>query len=51
MTMLVTQIRDYIEHWNADAAPLTWTATTNEILAKVRLTQANIRKLVDNNGK
>jgi hypothetical protein len=47
----VAQIRDYIAHWNADARPLTWTATTEEILAKVALTQTNIRKLVDNNAK
>jgi hypothetical protein len=29
----------------------TWTATAEEILAKVALTQTNIRKLVDNNAK
>ncbi|MBL7630280.1 hypothetical protein I7412_24590, partial [Frankia sp. CN6] len=46
---LTRQIRDYITHWNTDAQPFTWTATTNEILAKVRLTQTSIRKLVDNN--
>jgi len=49
--VLITQIRDYIAHWNADARPFTWTATTEEILAKVALTQTNIRKLVDNNAK
>lgn len=48
---LVKQIRDYIAHWNADARPFTWTATAEEILAKVALTQANIRKLVANNAK
>ena len=47
----VKQIRDYIAHWNADARPFTWTATADEILAKVALTQTNIRKLVDNNAK
>ena len=46
---LTRQIRDYITHWNTDAQPFTWTATTNEILAKVRLTQTSVRKLVDNN--
>ena len=49
--VLITQIRDYIAHWNADARPFPWTATTEEILAKVALTQTNIRKLVDNNAK
>jgi transposase len=48
---LIKQIRDYIAHWNADARPFTWTATADEILAKVALTQTNIRKLVDNNAK
>jgi hypothetical protein len=49
--ILITQIRDYIDHWNADARPFTWTATAAEILAKVALTQTNIRQLVDNNAK
>jgi transposase len=51
VTMLVKQIRDYISHWNATAKPFTWTVTADEILAKVALTQTNIRKLVDNNAK
>jgi hypothetical protein len=49
--VLIKQIRDYIEHWNTDARPFVWTATTEEILAKVALTQTNIRRLVDNNAK
>jgi transposase len=49
--VLIKQIRDYIEQWNADAQPFAWTATADEILAKVALTQTNIRKLVDNNAK
>lgn len=49
--VLTTQIRDYIAHWNTNPQPFVWTATAGEILAKVRLTQANIKKLVDNNGK
>ncbi|MEU3626702.1 IS630 family transposase [Amycolatopsis coloradensis] len=51
VTVLIKQIRDYIAHWNTNPAPFTWTATADEILAKVRLVQANIKKLVDNNGK
>ncbi|MBB5896649.1 hypothetical protein ACFFS4_40080 [Kutzneria kofuensis] len=31
--------------------PFAWTATADEILAKVRLVQANVKKLVDNNAK
>ncbi|MFD6185444.1 hypothetical protein [Streptomyces goshikiensis] len=48
--VLVKQIRDYIDSWNATAKPLTWTATAGEILAKVRLVEANVRKLVNNNA-
>jgi hypothetical protein len=49
--VLITQIRDYIATWNADAKPFTWSATADEILTKVRLVQTNIKKLVDNNAK
>jgi transposase len=51
VTVLITQIRNYIASWNAQAKPFTWTATPGEILAKVRLAQASVRKLVDNNSK
>ena len=51
VTVLVKQIRDYIEHWNADSKPFAWTATADDILAKVQLVQTNIKKLVDNNAK
>ena len=49
--MLVARIRDYIGRWNANPRPFVWTATTDEILAKVRVVQSNTRKLVDHNGK
>ncbi|WP_207954464.1 IS630 family transposase [Saccharopolyspora elongata] len=49
--VLISRIRDYIQHWNTNPKPFTWTATTDEILAKVRLVQTNIKKLVDNNAK
>jgi transposase len=39
VNVLVKQIRDYINSWNDNAKPFTWTATTDEILAKVRLVQ------------
>jgi len=48
---LIVRIRDYVQHWNADAKPFTWTATTDEILAKVRWVQTSVRQLVDNNAK
>jgi len=51
VTVLIKQIRDYINNWNRNPKPFTWTATADEILAKVQLVQASIRKLVDNNAK
>ena len=48
---LIKQIRDYIAHWNTNPKPFIWTATADEILAKVRIVQTNIKKLVDNNAK
>jgi hypothetical protein len=49
--VLVRTIRAYIASWNTDPRPFQWTATTDETLAKVRLTQINIKKLVANNSK
>jgi len=49
--VLIKRIQDYITHWNSNAEPFVWTATADEILAKVRLVQSNIKKLLDNNAK
>jgi hypothetical protein len=49
--VLIAQIRDYITHWNTNPTPFAWTATAEEILAKVQLVQTNIKQLVDNNAK
>src|SRR5919206_4914585 len=51
VNVLVKQIRDYIDSWNENAKPFTWTATTDEILVKVRLVQTSVKKLVNNNSK
>ncbi|MEV5949944.1 IS630 family transposase, partial [Streptomyces sp. NPDC051993] len=51
VSVLIAQIRNYIDTWNSDARPFTWTATAEEILTKVRLVQTNIKKLVANNSK
>lgn len=51
VTVLVKQIRDFINHWNANAKPFTWTATADEILAKVQLVQTSIKRLVANNTR
>jgi transposase len=48
---LIRRIRDYVERWNTDAEPFTWTATAEEILAKVRWVETNVKKLVANNSK
>ena len=44
VTVLVKQIRDYIDHWTADSKPFVWTATADDILAKVQLAQTNIKE-------
>ena len=33
--VLIKRIGDYIAHWNSNAEPFVWTATADEILAKV----------------
>jgi transposase len=48
---LIQRIRTYVAHWNANAEPFVWTATAEDILAKVRLVQTSIKKLVQNNSK
>lgn len=48
---LTARIRNYVEHWNTDAQPFVWTATAEEILAKVRWVQTNVKKLIANNSK
>jgi transposase len=48
---LIHRIRTYIDHWNTTAQPFVWTATGDEILAKVAWVQTNIKKLVENNSK
>jgi len=47
----IHRIRAHIEHWNTDPEPFVWTATADEILAKVRRVHTNVKQLVDNNAK
>jgi transposase len=49
--VLIRTIRDYIAAWNANPRPFQWTATADQILAKVQLVQTSIKQLVDNNAK
>jgi hypothetical protein len=51
VTVLITQIRDYIDRWKTDPRPFTWAVRAEEILAKVQLVQTGIRKVVANNTK
>ena len=46
---LIGHIRAYVEHWNADAEPFVWTATADEVLARVRWVETNVKKLIANN--
>lgn len=48
---LITRIREYVAHWNTQPKPFTWTAATNDILAKVRWVETNVKQRVDNNAK
>jgi transposase len=48
---LIKRIDTYITHWNEDTAPFEWTATADEIIAKVALLDRDYRKLVANNVK
>ena len=43
--VLVRTIRAYIASWKTDPRPFEWTAIGDDILAKVRLTRLNIKKL------
>jgi len=49
--VLIRTIEDYVAAWNTDAEPFTWTATADEILAKVRWVHTEVRKLLTNNDK
>ena len=48
---LIKAIDDYITRWNADSKPFTWTAKPEEIIAKVRWVESEVKKLLDNNRK
>jgi hypothetical protein len=51
LRVLVDIIDSYIAHWNQDARPFVWTATSHEIIAKVRVLQRDFRRLAANNSK
>jgi transposase len=47
---LINTINTYITHWNHDTKPFTWTATSDEIIAKVRMLHQDFKKLLANNS-
>src|SRR3954447_432405 len=47
---LVNTINNYIERWNEDSEPFIWTATADEIIAKVAILDRDFKKLVANNA-
>jgi hypothetical protein len=48
---LILKIEQYVAHWNANAEPFQWTATSEEIIEKVAIFQRECRKLLANKLK
>ena len=48
---LIERIQRFTDSYNPHARPFVWTATADEILAKVRWVETNIKQLVANNSK
>jgi hypothetical protein len=51
LTQLIQTIERYITNWNTDCEPFVWTATSEEILAKVTFIEAEVRRMLDCNAK
>jgi hypothetical protein len=51
LRVLIKTIQSYIENWNRDAKPFTWTATLGDIIASVRILHRDFKKLLANNVK
>jgi transposase len=48
---LIDTINAYIDNWNNDPKPFTWTATSDDIITKVKILHRDFKKLLDNNSK
>jgi transposase len=48
---LIQTIERYIANWNTDSEPFVWTATSEEILAKVSFIESEVRRMLDCNAK
>ncbi len=51
LPQLINTINTYIESWNRDTKPFSWTATADEIITKVRILRQDFERLLDNNPK
>jgi transposase len=51
LRVLTKTIKAYIENWNRDAKPFTWTATPGEIIASVRILHRDFKRLLANNAR
>jgi transposase len=51
LKQLIQTIERYITNWNTDCKPFVWTATSEEILAKVSFIESEVRKMLDCNAK
>ena len=51
LKLLIQTIERYITSWNTDCEPFVWKATSGEILAKVRLIESEVRRMLDCNAK
>jgi transposase len=51
LRQLIGRITDYVTYWNTDAKPFEWTATPEEIIAKVAILHRDFKKLLANNSK
>jgi len=49
--MLIQAINSYIDSWNEDCTPFTWTATAGGIITKVRILERDFKKLLACNLK
>lgn len=49
--LLISAINDYIAAWNEDSIPFEWTATADEIIAKVAILDRDFNKLLACNLK
>ena len=44
--VLNKEIEAFVQHWNSDCKPITWTATAEEIISKVRTITARMETLM-----